>query len=302
VRDTNEHIYSAGGGVNWESPQAFGLWAWYPLDEMGGEFARERSHRQQALTLTGFAHSLTSGWVPAPDGHPALKFDPTNDHLIGSSASGMSLSGDLTIMAWVWLDANPSSKFVVASRGFNAETEATNFTFAFYLRLVTGSIRPEGFHENAGGTNNTVQAASLAVSAGQWQHVVLRRDTTAKRYDFFLNGVKETGSTYTTNPTGGGSAVLCLGADRNGELDYMDGWMRDVRFYDRVLADELCQLPFHEPGRLDLWSMPHRRSLKTGNTVSRDRDVEAISDPGISDMAEKADRSILPGFPLISVP
>lgn len=295
--------------VNRDSPQAFGLWAWYPLDDVAGTVARERTFRHDGQTLDGFGAAAStptasSGWGWAPDGQPAIHLDGSNDFLNGDTDLGMKLAGDLTLSAWVWMDAIPAdgSGYCVAGYSGLGETSADNHQWALFINNAGGVVTLEGFHESGSGTNQRV-SSTLTVAAGAWQHVVLRRNNTTLTYDFFVNGVADAGGTYAANPTGGADATFEIGADRQGTLSFFDGWMRDLRFFDRVLPDSLCQAMYLRETRYEMYGQllrpGRRRSIAR---ITRPFPCEAVSDLAVSETPEVADRSLPPGQTLISVP
>lgn len=291
--------------INRESPQAYKLWAWYPLDDMGGGVVKERTLRHDGQNLNGFAYTQGSNWEFAPDGTPALHFHPTDDFLDGDSDPGMLLQGDLTVSAWVWMDAVPAEGDYYAITSYSAvgETEATNAQYGIYIQTVGGLTSLSTFHENGAGTNNRVTSA-VALGAGVWNNVIMRRDTTAKTIGYFINGSEEAAQSYSNNPTGGSSGTFEIGADLAGTDGYLDGFMRDVRFYDTVLPASVCQQMFYRESRFDLYMDPKRsgRAFRTVTPVARDRDVEAVAAIPVASLPDKLDTTPVPGMVLMSVP
>ena len=108
------------------------------------------------------------------------------------------------------------------------------------------------FHENGGSGSNTAAVFDTNLVAGQWYHLALVRDDTAKTLTLYVNDevasfvsftendgtnlLSGTTSSYTLSATGGSSATLEIGKLSGENLDYLDGQLSDLRIWDTALT------------------------------------------------------------------
>jgi len=162
----------------------------------------------------------------------AYSFDGVNDYITAGNNSALQITGNLTVAGWVKINAFPGSSFadIVQQTGTaGSELEVDNNLYS--LALTTGG-QVDAFHENGTGVNNTVNSLG-AVSTGEWLHLVEVRDTAAKTYQFFVNGVGATPQSYANNPTGGTNSSTYIGGNPN--LPF-NGIIDDIRIYNRALS------------------------------------------------------------------
>jgi hypothetical protein len=128
-----------------------------------------------------------------------------------AAASWFQITGDLTIELWFKTPASLASGDFIGLLYCNTsgETEATNSLYQWHYQNNGGTLRFSAFHENGSGSDNVVNI-NHTMDPTVWNHCVLVRDTTAKTYTVYVNGVSIGSAVYTNNPTGGTSSVLNL--------------------------------------------------------------------------------------------
>jgi len=106
-------------------------------------------------------------------------------------ASGINITGDLTICAWVYCPSNQSNYAAILSK--RTSSVATPYTFHF--RSTTNTL---GFaYTNAAGTTWYDDANGGVVPTGQWAFVAVVREPNVPRVTYYVNGVAKAGGTPT---------------------------------------------------------------------------------------------------------
>ena len=152
-------------------------------------------------------------------GGSSMSFDGSGDYLIGSSQLFAVGSGNFTLEAWVYLNANPATEAGIIS-SFNTGGGTTGF----YLG-INSTGRPFNTVGNGNIVNNTVTATS-ALTLSTWTHIAgVRVNGTLYLY---VNGVS-TGTPISN--TGSVDRVLFgLGLSYpNSPQAYLNGYVDDAR-------------------------------------------------------------------------
>lgn len=240
--------------VNWESVQAKDLFAWWPLCDLRGGSSLEVIGHAANVGLTNFSFTQTSGWDSFLDSRPCLHFDGSNDFAGAGTNAPLQIITDVTLSCWFKLDTSPGSGLAMTlmSDLGSGEAESVNACYSLGILNTAGTLNPFVVHESGGGVDTTV-TSTQTVSTGQWYHLAVARDTTAKVYRFTLNGVTEAEQSYTTNPTGGGSSNFNLGSS-NGTGNFLDGSMSDARVYKAYVRQGVIEQMYFPQTRYQLWA------------------------------------------------
>lgn len=127
-----------------------------------------------------------------------------------ASAAWHQILGDLTVECWIRLQSALGSGDIqpLPSSLAAGETEAANACYRINYENSGGTTRFNLLHENGAGVDNNV-TINATIPIRVLTHVVITRNTTAKTYSAYINGaLVGTSAAYTTNPTGGTTAVL----------------------------------------------------------------------------------------------
>lgn len=185
--------------------------AYWRLEEPSGTSFADSSGNSRTATSTG---TVTPGSISEQQRLGSYAFFESGGYLSVSDSSPFRIAGDLTCELWwrknVLITTGGIIRlfFCVAPN----ETEAVNALYQWEIRHVNSTTYEwRADHENGAGNNNPV-SANYSVDLhplGLWQQLVLRRNTSAKTYEYFINGVRVgTAQTYAENPTGGTSAIF----------------------------------------------------------------------------------------------
>jgi len=171
----------------------------------------------------------------------SLAFDGNDDWIVGPAATSLRLTGDITIIAWVFRTAASRAEWI-------CEQEGNNHLYELTLD-ATNHIQLEW--EFNGGSDEGVQSSlPLASGIGQWTMVAVVRDTTGKVTRFYENGLPlGTARTFTNDPTGGTTGSFWFAG-------MMDSTTSKLPFIGR-----LDEIRIEARGRSDTWIATQFRSM-----------------------------------------
>lgn len=196
---------------------------------LGGTVWRERQRgRRGTLTDIATLATSTSGWSKTtlrPGGQGELRFDGADDYVVWPPQSAYTITGDITLMAWVKLAALGEYGIVVGK-------VAANDTLHDYM-LVIRDTNAFAFYGTALGD---YQNSTLTVPDTQWHHLAVSRR--GSLISFYLDsrpaGTATQGSTLGANPYN-----LYVGTDRTlgpDAVNFFRGALDEVRVYARGLS------------------------------------------------------------------
>jgi hypothetical protein len=204
------------------SPLKSGLVGWWTFD---GPNMVNNVTDSSGQGNTGFMNGFTStssAQIPGKIGQ-ALSFDGVNSRVLtGSDFIGTS---DVTVTAWI---------FPRSSGGSALGEIINNGKFLFYTR---GSSQNLAFKAQ---DSTLSQSANNSITYGTWQFVSVTRSGTT--VNLYVNGVLSGTANQTNDAPLAGSTNVFIG-NRNGNAEGFDGYIDDLRVYNRVLStSEVSQL------------------------------------------------------------
>jgi hypothetical protein len=221
--------------IDWSDPVADhglneGLVGWWLADaaSSGGDILFDITGRGHNGTLTNMDPATDWVHTDRPGGlTAAYDLDSTNDHVVIPDAADLKFTTDFSLAFWIY------------PRSFSS--------FDGIIDKITGGTGYGIFMTGTGGsvwmTYNGYGGALLASSMlvqDTWNHCVFTR-TSGSANEWFKNGV--TFSNNTSGSPSAGTATLLFSNQRGGGTKYMDGYLPDVRAYDRSLsASEVMSL------------------------------------------------------------
>jgi hypothetical protein len=183
-------------------------------------------------------HTYNSDGVIAhsfPTNTKALDFDGSNDYVSVAHSSDLSISGAMSITAWVKPDSLSGFPMFVSKRA------GSGHAYQFYS---TGN--------KLNYNNGTIAQSSGTISTGAWTHVAVTFNG-AGSVAFYIQGSPAgTGSAATTNPTN--AQAVDLGRAYNG--NYFNGKMDEVAIFNSELtASEISNIYNNKayPEILSIW-------------------------------------------------
>lgn len=176
----------------------------------------------------------TAGWTTGRIGAYALNLNGTAASVVNVPGPVIDTSQSYTVAAWVKLNTLTGFQTFASLSGTNVSP--------FYLQLNAGQ-----FNFGQRGSDSTAstlsEAKGLTPTTGTWYHVAGVYDKTANTVSLYVNGVLQSTSPATTAWKATNQTVIGHGKWNGAPVDYVNGSIDDVRFYDRVLtAAELATI------------------------------------------------------------
>ncbi len=207
--------------------------AWWKFDECEGTTVNDSSGNANTGTVTiggtgtqtaaGTCATSSTAWGNGASGKKnySLNFDGTDDHVSVADSDSISITGDLTISAWVKVSSYSGFLSILGKT-----TNGNAAPFDYYMTSGTLTF----FRGN--GTGYAQVNSSVVPTVGQWQHLVVTMSGTTVRH--YLNGKQTATGTLSTTITDN-SAPLYIGS-RNDFVTKMRGQLDDVRLYNYGLT------------------------------------------------------------------
>jgi len=159
-----------------------------------------------------FANEYSSGFSNTY----SVDFDGTNDYMDAGNDNSLSISGALSVSAWIYADSLNGYPMFLSKRA-----SASGHAYQFYSN--GGKINYN---------NGTIVQSSGTISTGAWTHVAVTFNG-AGAVAFYINGSSAgTATAASSNPTNSGS--LSIGRAYNG--NYFNGKMDEVSLFNSVLS------------------------------------------------------------------
>jgi len=195
-----------------------GLLAHWKLDDAAGLTAMDSVGSNDGTLKNG------PGWaVGQLDG--ALSFDGSNDYVAVPHQDDLSLTGQMTFIAWA-NNANTSGGYQVIVAKDDPGNGASNYWFGMWNdELVFGFWADGSFRE--------ARTSGVDMPEGSWNHLAASFDNTTDDVRLYVNGTEVLAGSLTWEPTTE-TADLWIGQSVDGEN--WDGMLDDVRIYDTVLG------------------------------------------------------------------
>lgn len=208
-----------------------GLIGYWPFDETSGTVSADAATNGNAGQLQNFP-SDNSQWVPGRIGH-ALQFRGPSFGDYVRVPNYPKPATNLTVAAWVWADARPTSASIAKNWGSSQTGQ-----FHFGLTSTAGDLSCY-LTTAAGATPNTSEGSQFPL--GSWQHVAFTADgTTLKLY---RNGAQVARVAYTGGLVTPPTSALGIGVKLNnagtapdsGSPGYWQGRIDDLGVWSRAL-------------------------------------------------------------------
>jgi hypothetical protein len=258
--------YSSGLAPRDREPAYPSLWrgcvgAWAPCLGPSGVTLRDWSPYRNHGTLTNM--TLASDWTVS-EGRHALNFDAT-DNVIAMGNTPLALqslpSANFAISFWCYARSQGENSLGTIIDNYNSSSVTGWYVL---LRGVGGNSYAiqGGISFASPSLDQTQISADNVFRQNLWDHFVLNFVKAASAYSLYRNGVLmsfPTVSTGSGNYNSDASIPLTVG-NRNGNDRTWDGYIDDIRVYNRLLADpEIITLSRRRGIAYD-----YRRRMRTG--------------------------------------
>jgi len=180
----------------------------------------------------------------------ALDFDGTSDYVSVPHDTGLNITGDITISAWVYFTEGGSgqdgTEKAIVTKCVGSGT--TNNPFDFRTNNTAEQLMLRLVRADAAG--HEVVYSTDGISLNSWHHVLVRVQD--KIGDFYVDGTVTTkAGSFNKTPTGNTQPLLI---GRRDDGLYLGGMLDDVRIYGRALsAGEVEQLYQEGAGPIAHW-------------------------------------------------
>ena len=200
--------------------------AWVPSLYGGGALVREIGGVNRPATLNaGCSLTTTSGRL-------AIRFNGTSGKTTWGTASLVGLSA-VSVSTWSYVSLSTSESVAIQQGG--SETSRVFFN----ARASDGNSYVGGRYPSG-----DFYSVTTAPSAGQWNHfvgvVITGQSTSAASRLIYINGVPASSYTHVggASPAFPSSATFLDSGERftGSGTGWNDGWIDDVRIYNRVLT------------------------------------------------------------------
>ncbi|MEN6425937.1 MAG: LamG-like jellyroll fold domain-containing protein [Phycisphaerales bacterium] len=200
------------------------LLAWWPFDEGSGTTASDRTGNGNALTFVGDPE-WTAGYL---DG--AIEFDGAGDYLESAIGSGLAVTGEVSMAAWIKLNVVGVDQKV----GGNQNGSTGGFKMTVYsANKVEFEIRDS---TNTSTLNRDV-ADGTTLEAGVWYHVAGVYSQSAGYIRTYVNGVPDRSLT-TTAVLGASTGPMRIGCEPyTVTSNNFNGIIDDVRVYNHAVTE-----------------------------------------------------------------
>jgi hypothetical protein len=160
----------------------------------------------------GYTAQSSTSYTPSLNGGSAY-FDGTGDYLIVPANAAFQFTGDYTVDFWVYFNTTTGPQDMIGNYVTNA---AADWLLEFYLNKI--QYYP---------SSSASYVESATVYPGTWNHVAaVRYGTTCSLY---INGVSQ-GTPLTFSGTlGDATRPVYIGARSGGTIDFLNGYMSDIR-------------------------------------------------------------------------
>jgi len=145
-----------------------------------------------------------------------------------ANQSGLDITGDLTICAWLKVESNPAN-------GFNPIVSKLTSASRSYLFDITNGNTIRFYYSTNGSTSNYSVSKSWTPTAGVWYHVALVFDASAGQGEFFVDGSSLGTSTAGGTSLHNGTADFEIGGNTGFSRSF-DGLIDEVGIWNAKLS------------------------------------------------------------------
>jgi hypothetical protein len=184
-------------------------------------------------------------------------FDKTNsDSFEVANPAGGELDvvagGDLTLSAWINLASSPNTGEFYIVIGKYKNTGGDNDSRSYILALLDQADVEKLYFLTNDGSTETALIVAKTLSTGTWINYAVVFDNSEDEVKFYLDGVQE-GITHThTRDIHNGTSAFSIGAlESPSAIQDFDGFIDDVRMWDRELSPTEISDLFNDPCNFD---------------------------------------------------
>jgi len=220
-----------------------GLWrgcvgAWNPGLGQSGLVLRDWGGRKNHGTLTNGPVWSTS------TGRQALSFDGVNDYVGIGDVASLKITGAITLSVWVKRGAILGTLQGVLSKGGGGGGAG----YAPYTLVWNHDNGMYFLQSTTGDDWHTLILSSTKITDTNWHHIVATNNLTTAR--LYIDNVAENTDTNPALLLWDNTRPVLIGAEHDGSIlrRFNNGFIDDVRIYNRALSTSEIKLLFQHPG------------------------------------------------------
>lgn len=229
-----------GTPLNASHPLAKGLVACWLLNEGGGQKIYNRSGFKNTLG------TLANGAVFKQTARgSALSCDGTNDYASFTTLSSyLNITSSCSFSWWINISAQPGANVWYRMIDHYGGAIAAGSPYSYYMGYVDVSgVKKLSFNYGTSGGFNI----NYTLTVGQWHHLTYVHNDGTDVDSCYVNGVLVgTATSQTQNPASKLTSPLFLMSE-DGSGKYVNGFMQDVKIYNRALSGAEVQQLYTSP-------------------------------------------------------
>lgn len=207
-----------------------GATGYYQLDEGSGQTVGNLLGNTDNGYTEGDASWAGNGKV----GSNSLSFDGTSGTMAVIPSAVIDTGQSYTVAAWVKLNTVSGNNQTFAGLvGSNVSP--------FYLQLSGGKFTFVTRTADSDSSSAPAVTATSSATTGTWYHVLGMYDSSAQTISLYVNGVLQGSTSFTSPWTARGATLIGAGTYNRGPVDFTNGQIDDVHFYNRTLTSSEIQ-------------------------------------------------------------
>jgi len=272
---------SIGFSQNVYAPHISGLVVHYDFEDEADPTADLSGHNNDGDLSDGVT-IFSTDVPPLPNNFHSLDLttDTLDDYLISSSVTAFP-SDKITTALWVKSSGTQNADPIFVSYATN--TVGTAFNDWGIQNVGTTNSEFQGF-VNADNSNGVLRTTEMPnVLDGEWHHVAATWDNANGEMKLYLDGVLvKSGTGIKTGETIASGGTLVLGQEQDSvgnsfhTNDDFNGFLDDVRIYNKVLSDEEIQDLFEGPIEVDIDIKPGSDPSSVNCKANKKGDINGV--------------------------
>ncbi|WP_405976364.1 LamG domain-containing protein [Streptomyces sp. NBC_00988] len=187
-------------------------------------------------TVTNLLGNTADGWLAGDAawagsgriGSNSLSLDGTTGTSAYVPASVINTGQSYSVGAWVKLNSVSGTQTFASLYA--------NKVSPFYLSLTGGKFSFAVRSADSGSSTATSVSATASASTGTWYHVLGVYDSSASTIALYVNGTLQGSAAFSSPWTAAGATLIGSAEWNGGPVDFTNGQIDDVHFYNRVLT------------------------------------------------------------------
>ncbi|MFK4100691.1 LamG-like jellyroll fold domain-containing protein [Streptomyces sp. NPDC019531] len=184
-------------------------------------------------TASGYTEGNTAWAGSGKVGGNALSFNGSGTTMGVVPSSVIDTGQSYSVGAWVKLNSVSGNQTFASLVGFKVSP--------FYLQLSGGKFVFVTRASDVNDSTATNVTASASAATGTWYHVLGVYDSSAQTISLYVNGTLQGTTAFTSPWTARGATLIGAATYNQGPVDFTNGQIDDVHFYNRVLSSSEIQ-------------------------------------------------------------